>query len=190
MDILNGAIESLINSSNKEDWTPVALNVADATVTISKQQVGHGRHRQTAASSFPAVLTLFPLMFILKFLCVVCTLSLTLISTHLRVSRTKRRCWWSVAFVSCRLWVSAAMCTRSPSSWTSADIVSTVTSSGANPTLVTCPRLYKQPAWWVGTQRQKAAEIAGFLWYVSYLPFIPNKRPSPKSKILSEPKKN
>uniref|UniRef100_H3CGB5 Amyloid beta protein binding family B member 2 n=1 Tax=Tetraodon nigroviridis TaxID=99883 RepID=H3CGB5_TETNG len=38
MDILNGAIESLINSSNKEDWTPVALNVADATVTISKQQ--------------------------------------------------------------------------------------------------------------------------------------------------------
>lgn len=45
MDILNGAIESLISSSNKEDWTPVALNVADATVTISKHQVRHGRHR-------------------------------------------------------------------------------------------------------------------------------------------------
>lgn len=39
MDILNGAIDSLISSSNKEDWTPVALNVADATVTISKDKV-------------------------------------------------------------------------------------------------------------------------------------------------------
>uniref|UniRef100_A0A4W6BYC1 Amyloid beta protein binding family B member 2 n=1 Tax=Lates calcarifer TaxID=8187 RepID=A0A4W6BYC1_LATCA len=38
MDILNGAIDSLIGSSNKEDWTPVALNVADATVTISKDK--------------------------------------------------------------------------------------------------------------------------------------------------------
>ncbi|KAM9315004.1 amyloid beta precursor protein binding family B member 2 isoform 2-T2 [Pholidichthys leucotaenia] len=38
MDILNGAIDSLIGSSNKEDWTPVALSVADATVTISKDK--------------------------------------------------------------------------------------------------------------------------------------------------------
>ncbi|KAM4595497.1 amyloid beta precursor protein binding family B member 2 [Fundulus diaphanus] len=38
MDTLNGAIDSLIGSSNKEDWTPVALNVADATVTISKDK--------------------------------------------------------------------------------------------------------------------------------------------------------
>ncbi|XP_054460173.1 amyloid beta precursor protein binding family B member 2 isoform X2 [Anoplopoma fimbria] len=38
MDILNGAIDSLIGSSNREDWTPVALNVADATVTISKEE--------------------------------------------------------------------------------------------------------------------------------------------------------
>uniref|UniRef100_G3PUV6 Amyloid beta protein binding family B member 2 n=1 Tax=Gasterosteus aculeatus aculeatus TaxID=481459 RepID=G3PUV6_GASAC len=38
MDILNGAIDSLIGSSSREDWTPVALNVADATVTISKDQ--------------------------------------------------------------------------------------------------------------------------------------------------------
>ena len=43
MDILNGAIENLIGSSNKEDWTPVALNVADATVTISKDEVRHTR---------------------------------------------------------------------------------------------------------------------------------------------------
>ncbi|KAG7241278.1 hypothetical protein INR49_025796 [Caranx melampygus] len=38
MDILNGAIDSLIGSSTMEDWTPVALNVADATVTISKDK--------------------------------------------------------------------------------------------------------------------------------------------------------
>ncbi|XP_035029118.2 amyloid beta precursor protein binding family B member 2 isoform X4 [Hippoglossus stenolepis] len=38
MDILNGAIDSLIGSSNREDWTQVALNVADATVTISKDK--------------------------------------------------------------------------------------------------------------------------------------------------------
>ncbi|XP_072319883.1 amyloid beta precursor protein binding family B member 2 isoform X1 [Eucyclogobius newberryi] len=38
MDILNGAIDSLIGSSNREEWTPVALNVADATVTISKDK--------------------------------------------------------------------------------------------------------------------------------------------------------
>ena len=41
MDILNGAIDSLIGSSNREDWTPVALNVADATVTISKEKVSY-----------------------------------------------------------------------------------------------------------------------------------------------------
>ncbi|XP_061685053.1 amyloid beta precursor protein binding family B member 2 isoform X2 [Syngnathoides biaculeatus] len=38
MDILNGAIGSLVATSAKEDWTPVALNVADATVTISKDE--------------------------------------------------------------------------------------------------------------------------------------------------------
>ncbi|XP_053711734.1 amyloid beta precursor protein binding family B member 2-like isoform X2 [Synchiropus splendidus] len=38
MDILNGAIDSLRSSSSRDEWTPVALNVADATVTISKEQ--------------------------------------------------------------------------------------------------------------------------------------------------------
>ncbi|XP_059193864.1 amyloid beta precursor protein binding family B member 2 isoform X2 [Centropristis striata] len=38
MDILNGAIDSLMGSSSRDDWTPVALNVADATVTISKDK--------------------------------------------------------------------------------------------------------------------------------------------------------
>ncbi|RXM31688.1 Amyloid beta A4 precursor protein-binding family B member 2 [Acipenser ruthenus] len=34
MDILNGAIDSLVSASGKEDWMPVILNVADATVTL------------------------------------------------------------------------------------------------------------------------------------------------------------
>ncbi|CAL8331548.1 unnamed protein product [Merluccius merluccius] len=38
MDILNGAIDSLVGSSNRDDWTSVALSVADATVTISKDK--------------------------------------------------------------------------------------------------------------------------------------------------------
>ncbi|KAI1883704.1 hypothetical protein AGOR_G00234290 [Albula goreensis] len=38
MDILNGAIDSLMSSSEKDDWSPVILNVADATVTIIKDK--------------------------------------------------------------------------------------------------------------------------------------------------------
>ncbi|XP_034280679.1 amyloid beta precursor protein binding family B member 2 isoform X8 [Pantherophis guttatus] len=34
MDMLNGTIENLMESSNREDWTPVTMNVADATVTV------------------------------------------------------------------------------------------------------------------------------------------------------------
>ncbi|KAM3831855.1 amyloid beta precursor protein binding family B member 2 isoform 5-T10 [Vipera latastei] len=34
MDTLNGAIESLTESSNREDWMAVTMNVADATVTV------------------------------------------------------------------------------------------------------------------------------------------------------------
>lgn len=34
MDTLNGAIESLMDSSSREDWMPVTMNVADATVTV------------------------------------------------------------------------------------------------------------------------------------------------------------
>ncbi|XP_030207076.1 amyloid-beta A4 precursor protein-binding family B member 2 isoform X6 [Gadus morhua] len=38
MDILNGAIDSLVGSCDRADWNPVALTVADATVTISKDE--------------------------------------------------------------------------------------------------------------------------------------------------------
>ncbi|KFP72235.1 Amyloid beta A4 precursor protein-binding family B member 2, partial [Acanthisitta chloris] len=34
MDTLNSAIESLMASSSKDDWMPVTMNVADATVTV------------------------------------------------------------------------------------------------------------------------------------------------------------
>lgn len=39
MDTLNSAIESLMASSNKEDWMPVTMNVADATVTVINERV-------------------------------------------------------------------------------------------------------------------------------------------------------
>ncbi|KAG3289046.1 APBB2-like [Ictidomys tridecemlineatus] len=38
MDILNNAIESLMTSSNKEDWPSVNMNVADATVTVISEK--------------------------------------------------------------------------------------------------------------------------------------------------------
>ncbi|CAL8333905.1 unnamed protein product [Lota lota] len=38
MDILNGAIDSLVGSCDRAEWTPVALTVADATITISKDE--------------------------------------------------------------------------------------------------------------------------------------------------------
>ncbi|KAJ8262418.1 hypothetical protein GJAV_G00166240 [Gymnothorax javanicus] len=38
MDILNGAIDGIMSSSEKEDWAPVILNVADATVTVIKDK--------------------------------------------------------------------------------------------------------------------------------------------------------
>ncbi|XP_073676692.1 amyloid beta precursor protein binding family B member 2 isoform X2 [Garra rufa] len=38
MDMINGAIDSLVSSAGKEDWTPVLLNVADATITVIKEK--------------------------------------------------------------------------------------------------------------------------------------------------------
>ncbi|XP_071072918.1 amyloid beta precursor protein binding family B member 2 isoform X7 [Dasypus novemcinctus] len=38
MDTLNNAIESLMTSSNKEDWPSVHMNVADATVTVISEK--------------------------------------------------------------------------------------------------------------------------------------------------------
>uniref|UniRef100_A0A3B4BBN8 Amyloid beta precursor protein binding family B member 2 n=1 Tax=Periophthalmus magnuspinnatus TaxID=409849 RepID=A0A3B4BBN8_9GOBI len=38
MDIINGAIESLVNSTGKEDWTPVILSIADTTVSVIKEK--------------------------------------------------------------------------------------------------------------------------------------------------------
>nr|XP_021125104.2 amyloid-beta A4 precursor protein-binding family B member 2 isoform X14 [Anas platyrhynchos] len=38
MDTLNSAIESLMASSSQEDWMPVTMNVADATVTVINER--------------------------------------------------------------------------------------------------------------------------------------------------------
>ncbi|XP_054595007.2 amyloid beta precursor protein binding family B member 2 isoform X2 [Nothobranchius furzeri] len=38
MDIINGAIENLLASTGKEDWTPVVLSIADTTVAVIKEK--------------------------------------------------------------------------------------------------------------------------------------------------------
>ena len=40
MDIINGAIESLLSSTGKEDWMPVILSIADTTLTVIKEKAG------------------------------------------------------------------------------------------------------------------------------------------------------
>ncbi|XP_076021130.1 amyloid beta precursor protein binding family B member 2 isoform X2 [Genypterus blacodes] len=38
MDIINGAIDTLVASTGKEDWTPVILSIADTTVAVIKEK--------------------------------------------------------------------------------------------------------------------------------------------------------
>uniref|UniRef100_A0A3Q3JQ37 Uncharacterized protein n=1 Tax=Monopterus albus TaxID=43700 RepID=A0A3Q3JQ37_MONAL len=38
MDIINGAIDNLISSTGKDDWTPVILSIADTTVAVIKEK--------------------------------------------------------------------------------------------------------------------------------------------------------
>ncbi|XP_051274874.1 amyloid beta precursor protein binding family B member 2 isoform X2 [Dicentrarchus labrax] len=38
MDIINGAIDSLVSSTGKEDWTPVILSIADTTMAVIKEK--------------------------------------------------------------------------------------------------------------------------------------------------------
>lgn len=44
MDMINGAIDTLLASTGKEDWTPVILNVEDATVSVIKEKVVSHTH--------------------------------------------------------------------------------------------------------------------------------------------------
>lgn len=39
MDIINGAIDTLMSSTGKEDWTPVILSIADTTLAVIKEKV-------------------------------------------------------------------------------------------------------------------------------------------------------
>ncbi|CAJ1058509.1 amyloid beta precursor protein binding family B member 2 isoform X2 [Xyrichtys novacula] len=38
MDIINGAIDNLVTSTGKEDWTPVILSIADTTLAVIKEK--------------------------------------------------------------------------------------------------------------------------------------------------------
>lgn len=39
MDVINEALEAAVDGRDKNDWTPVSVNVAPATVTILSKQV-------------------------------------------------------------------------------------------------------------------------------------------------------
>lgn len=46
VDVINGALESVLSSSSREQWTPSHVSVAPATLTILHQQVkGWGRRQ-------------------------------------------------------------------------------------------------------------------------------------------------
>lgn len=49
MDIINGAIESLLSSTGKEEGTPVTLSIADTTLAVIKAKAGGDAfpHKQT-----------------------------------------------------------------------------------------------------------------------------------------------
>lgn len=39
MDIINDALEAAVNGKDRNEWTPVSVNVAPATLTILSKQV-------------------------------------------------------------------------------------------------------------------------------------------------------
>ncbi len=39
MDVINEALKTAVNSKDKNEWTPVSVNVAPATLTILSKQV-------------------------------------------------------------------------------------------------------------------------------------------------------
>ena len=39
MDVINDALEEAVNRKDRNDWTPVSVNVAPATLTILSKQV-------------------------------------------------------------------------------------------------------------------------------------------------------
>lgn len=40
MDVINAALEAALATGTKEHWTPIVVNVAPATLTITHEQVG------------------------------------------------------------------------------------------------------------------------------------------------------
>lgn len=43
MEVINDAVEAAMNGKDKNDWTPVSVNVAPATLTILSRQVTHNK---------------------------------------------------------------------------------------------------------------------------------------------------
>lgn len=47
MDIINDTLETAVNSKDKNEWTPVSVNVAPATLTILSKQVTDNKLNMT-----------------------------------------------------------------------------------------------------------------------------------------------
>lgn len=44
MDVINDTLEAAVRDKDKNDWIPVSVNVAPATLTILSKQVRDNRH--------------------------------------------------------------------------------------------------------------------------------------------------
>lgn len=129
MDIINDALETAVSGRLKNNWIPVHVNVAPATLTITSKQVTN----VTLTEPFDHIHKIN-----LSVLCVWC------------ISNPRmRKCCQSAGCASCPSWVSERMSTPLLSSWRRVPEISPATCSGVNPTLPVWVRLCRPPAWWV-----------------------------------------
>lgn len=114
MDVINVALETALGSKDIEQWTPVTVNVASATLTILKSEV---------RAAIRQIILTKP-----------CNDHILHQLQHLSLTHRQRKFFTSVACVSCRLWAWGRTCTRLRSSWPRGLKTSSVTCSGAIPT--------------------------------------------------------
>lgn len=145
VDVINGALESVLSSSSREQWTPSHVSVAPATLTILHQQVktwvekvwrglareGRPGMRGRAVSKMHAPSIRGPGYSFLTG----------------SPPRRRRQCWGSAECASCPSWPWAEMSTRLHSSWLPAQPPSAATCSGASPMLPASQRPCRLRAW-------------------------------------------
>ena len=161
MEVLNRAIESIMNTTDGDEWEPIVLHVTDKVLSLWKGEV-----RSTALHTTPSLL--LPLSLYLS----LCT-SLSLPPPYfflslcicLSVSQDKEPVCLACLFLRIRMspsgslrcdtspsWALAMTPTPLPSSWTLAHRASNATCSGVNRTPASSLRLCRPHAWWVRGQ--------------------------------------